>query len=370
MSTWQLYVDETGNFSSSTGDLAVAGVLVRGYATPDLDLVLRRKLGEIFVGVPYPAHAAHHNLRSSLLWGPLHDRAVQGPFAERFRRATEPGAALGRSAVAPEAVAFRAAVASASTPKKLHYAVLGDFDRWLRREHPGAHALLSQEGDRQRADLATFLQRDLAAVLPERTVTIVAAWQAGGPAEETPSVAAADLRYVALYESLIERAAAFVAERDRASQLWIHLAGRGERHGQIGRLNAAQTTALHHPLLARAASPPQIYRTEPRGYDERVPPGIVLADFAANALGRTLREPWSWRNVATSVQSEIGIAVQARCGLLTTLSALPAVEANGEARAALRLASEGKPAGRPQGPLWAREQARLWIDALQAEAAR
>jgi hypothetical protein len=371
MSTWQLYVDETGDFSSATRDLVVAGVLVKGYGTRQLDDVLRGKLDEIFVGVPYPAHAAHHNLRSSLLWGPLRNLAVEGPFAERFRVATEAGVAIVRSSHAEEVVAFQAAVELASTPKEINYAVLTAFDRWLHREHHGAHMSLSHEGDRQRGDLATFLQRDLATALPEHGVALIAASQARGLIDEAPSVAAANMRYVALYESLLERAAAFVAERDEDSRLWIHLAGRNVLdHSQVRRLNTAEANARSHPLLARARSRPVVVRTKDRPYDENVPPGIVLADFAANSFGRTLRQLSSWQQVTTSIQWAIGINPEARCGILTFPSPLPAVEANGEARMAVRLASEGKPAPVPQQPLWARDQALLWIRALEAEAQR
>jgi hypothetical protein len=368
MANFQLYVDETGDFSSSTQDLLVAGILIEGYGTPQLDHRLRRRITEIFVGVPYPPHAAHHNLRASLLWAPLGKRAVAGPAAARFHHATAPATELALGASTTVAAAFRDAVLAAPRPKDIAWAALRDFDRWLVQAAPHAHALLVEEALRQRADLAAFLTRDLPLALPGRRFSLIAAWH-GADGREAAS--AADLRYAELYEALLERAAAFVGERGEQTTLWVHLAARGPLDRlQIERLNAAERAAVAHPLLRRAASKLQIVRSTPRSYGEDVPGGIVLADLAANVLGYTLRQPHAWSDVARSASHELGLAPEARSGLVATRSLLPSIEAGAPSRAALRLAAEGKPATPPPRPLWAREQAAAWIAALGAEVSK
>jgi hypothetical protein len=372
MRVWQLYLDESGNFEAPNDAVLVAGVLFEGRATPQVSSALRRRLEEIFVGSPYPPHAAHHNVATSLLGGALAGHAPHGPASERFLRGIAGALHVARGDN-PHSRTLRAAVARADRPQRVDLGALQTFDRWLRRTAPAAHTALIQERDLQRADLKRYAAEDLPKQLG-RPPLLLAAWQANaGPLTD------ADARYEQLYETLVERALSFIARRDDGAQLDVHLAVRHRTVPQehVEKLKLAEEHASAFALLARAKRRPAIVRYKAETYHHGVAPGIVLADFAANTLYNAPVSAASWSQLAADLQGRLGLPASAGCALLPLATALPAVAADGPAREAVRRAADGStpaasaPAPSLAGePRWAKEQAHAWIAALHGEATR
>lgn len=369
MRTWQLYLDESGDFNEPRASVLVAGVLFEGRATPQVSSALRRRLEEIFVGSAYPPHAAHHNVATSLLCEALAGREPQGPVRARFLRGIEWALATARGD-SPEARALRAAISTHEAPRRPALEALGAFDTWLERTVPAAHATLRQERDLQRGDLTRYATDELARHVG-RPPLVVAAWQANAGSYPRP-----DARYEQLYEVLLERALSCIASRDDGAQLEVHLA---TRHwsvplGHVMKLTQAEERASAFPLLARAKSPPVVVRYKAEAYDARVAPGIVLADFAANTLRRALASAASWGQLDADVRGRFGLPAMGACALLPLAAALPSVAADGSARDAIRRAAEGSAQALPAAaakaePRWAKEQAAAWIAALSGESA-
>jgi hypothetical protein len=364
MGTWQLFVDETGDFSS-TRELAIAGVLFEGYASPQLSISLRAVIERVFVGVPYPPHAAHHNRPSALLWGPLRGVAPL-PSESRFARRTSTAANLARRSTAKEAVEFRNAVKQAVSLRKVDVDTLSCFDQWLRRAAAADYAELNAEAEQHRADLVDFLDGPFATQLGSRTAALAGAWMPELPQGHSRS-RNGDNEYVELYETLLERVLAFVASREGESQLWVHAAPRGWIPPASGktRLSGAQTRAVAHPILRTASRVPAVICVPPRDYDDGVHPGVVIADFVANRLSsRVLAPTKRWADVLAAAKTSLGMRASALCNVVKRPSVLPAISATGITRDAVRLATAA--AGTPpfSGPLWAREQAAAWIEAI------
>lgn len=361
MGTWQLFVDESGDFESATCDLAVVGFLLQGYASPQLSALLRQSVERIFPGIPYPPHAAHHNCASSLLWAPVRGATPPGT-SERFHQRTAAAVRLALEATSPAAADFRDAVARSDAPRRLDLGRARDFDRWLAGSAPAAHQSVVAEADQQRADFVDFLDAQLGRTTAARSAAVVAAWRGAAAGH-----ASANATYHELYETLIERALAFVATRDSESQLWVHVAKRegGDDASRRG-LESAQKAAASHPMLDRARSRPAIQVASLQRYDHGVHAGVVVADFAANRLrGRVLGHARGWDEVARSCRATIGLAPGARCELLSAADNLPAITPAGDARAAIRDAAAGAAATIPAGPRWAREQVQSWLAAIQ-----
>jgi hypothetical protein len=375
MTTWQLYVDETGNFGG-VGPVAIAGVLLEGRAAPQLAQALRAKLEAIFDGVPYPPHAAFHKQPLSLLWGPVHDRGS----SSRFRVATMAAkAALDQTTQGP-LEALRRAIMASARPDAVSLALYREAGSELRRLDWHAHERLELEVKRARQELACFLARDLPQLAERaggRGVALVAAWQDGEAETEAERrgdrvtlARRADARYVAVYEALLERCLSLVGAPSRQTEIWAHLADRGwaePRPAVAAALNGAEARALAFPLVRQSS--PRVIRVTASRYDPSVAPGIVLADFAANALLPSLRERHAWIDVQHSMEERTGLRPRATCALLGGL-ALPAVAADGRPRAAIRAHAEPTVTSAPVTPLsgvprWASEQAGAWVSAVR-----
>jgi len=375
MGTWQLFVDESGDFGAAESDLAIVGVLLEGYASPQLAIALRRALNRIFVGAPYPPHAAHHNCPTTLLWASLLD--VPGiPTSERFVRRTEGALRIARGSSA-QAAAFREVCEAADAARRLGEAdapvsmrtlnlrAARSFYRWLERIAPAEHAALTSESEQQRADFVDFLATTLAGETATKSTALVVAWR-GGQMDKKGERTDGSAEYAELYGALIERALAFVVAKESESQLWVHVAERGESQQ---RLQALQRTAVAHPLVRRARHAPTVTIAKVQRYDGRVHPGIVIADFAANRmLGRVLGVAKRWDDVAAESRAVIGVAPAARCAIVSASGVLPAATSSGSARDAVRCAAEGSAPPTVTGPVWAREQAKAWVDAIRGGA--
>lgn len=358
MTTWQLYVDETGNFGELE-PVAIAGVLIEGYGSIDLTIALREQLDAIFDGVPYPPHAAFHGRALSLLWSVVH----RAPASDRFYGVTQAAKReLDRAPSGPLAE-LRRELASKSRPDRVPFPLYGRALRALRVIDGHACSALEAEVQRAREGLAQLLSGALSSRTGRR-VMLVGAWLGTYDARPTDDVSAwADSRYVRVYEVLVERCLALLGACETSTDLWVHLADRRWASTSRAVLAGAEKRAAEHPLLRSVRT--RVTRAQARAYDARVPPGIVLADFAAHTLGSALRTNPSWANLQSSLYDRVGLRGGAPCALLGR--ELPAVAAEGPAREAIRAASVGEVVALPDAPAWAAEQASLWIDALVAE---
>lgn len=342
--------------------------MFEGYASEQLRISLRRAIERIFVGVPYPPHAAHHNYASTLLYGALRGDAVEG-LPERFQHRILPALNLARRATSREAVRLREEVASGRALREIDLDdVWRAFDRWLSNAASQEHATLATEADSQRADFIDFLETKLAPAMGSRAHLLVGAWKPARTSNASDLQGDAD--YAELFETLVERALAFVASRDGDARMFVHVAKRTWNRGTIPAqaLARAQASAAAHPLLARAAKNPLLLEPVQVDMDERAHAGFVIADFIANRLRRMLVPTRSWADVAGAARAVTGLSAAAPSSLVRSRDPLPAITGTGDDRAAIRLAVGGKARPPTAGPLWSRQQAELWIKALDEGA--
>lgn len=362
MATWQLFVDETGNFQSQGDALAVGGWLVEGYASAQLGVVLRNALTTIFAGTAYPVHAAHHNTSASLLFEPMRTNDF-APFPPRFVAAVKPAYDLLRSSLAPEALAFRATVEKAESVRAVPIAELNAVSRWLKRTAQAEWTRLREETDTQAGELGAFLEERLAPALVGRQA-IVAAWK---PTRQAPMATDpwGDADYWELFETMLERALALVAEPDGDANLWVHIAARTSGGAGTTRLAMAKANAATHPLLRRSKRATVVVALKEQHYNARAHPGLILADFMINRVRHALSGPQSWSNVEASLHRRVGLYAGSTCRLVRRATRLPAISGTAGDREAVRRASAGE-----VGPIlgespWARQQASIWVDAIR-----
>ena len=294
---WQLFVDESGDFRDPSDTVCVAGVLV---ALPDIEPV-RDHLQAAFTGVfplaPYPPHATVLNRPSSrallALAGKATGRGVQLP--ERSIRAIDAAIDALRGATEPTVVeAVRRATLGVTT----EWEDASVCDVWLSANAPAVFGELRNVLEEENAALR---QRVFAALS-----SVLAANEDDGPgtpwakpivflaAEATPPAVPTDdeTRYLDLLETLFERVYSLLRSTDEVRRHVIaHVATRplrrGERKRMLSLVDVAEASrrASRLPFLQPATFPdPYVWLSvvEPCRFDERVHPGVVLADFAAN----------------------------------------------------------------------------------------
>lgn len=368
MGTWQLYVDETGDFGRDTGPLAVGGWLTQGYATPQLEQTLRACLASSFVGLPYPIHAAHHNVATSLLVGPLRAGALDETAFGESAALVRPAFELAHRATSEPMVELRTAAAGVRSVLDVDLAVLARANQWLRDHAHGAWSSLALARDHQRTAFSRTITGNLAALARRQTSAL--AWTSS----RTPGDTSGDDTYWSLFEALVERVAFFVAAHDEQARLWITRAKRpAEKKWDAARdAIAAIDRAKAHPLLARRRSrgPEQglVIHEHAVSYRE-APAGVVVADFVLNQAMHLIRRPFtSWPHLDGLIRFKMGMGAALTCPLVSSTEALPAFAGN-EARGAIKAACEGGTApeldGTPDTPPWVVAQSASWVRAIR-----
>jgi hypothetical protein len=193
-------------------------------------------------------------------------------------------------------------------------------------------------------------------------------------------------RYLALLDVLFERVFALLRARPPERHVvWIVAATRRVRDAALGdRPLRAQDIgdcvrrAERFPLDAPTGPTDPWVRllpAMPEAYDERVRPGVVLADFVANRCrGPLASAPW-WYALQAQLTDATGLPVEAVPRCTAGAGPMPTVAASGEGRTRLAETLAGAPTEpwieREGG--WDLEQAQRWaraVEALRAEEER
>lgn len=332
VTTWQLFVDESGAGWRGEERFLLGGVLVPHRPTTSFRTDLERRLRAASPGLPWPIHAQRLAIPAARLeavrLGADGCSAVARSLAERIADLAEP--------------AVQAWARSLEGRKESELPALLELDLWLRRSHPGDHAALTGEARR----VETALLAELAAVRGAVAVASV-----DPPASDGPRA-----RYLRVFQGLLERVALVVDPRDRVLV-------RSARYPEVDRVDLA---AAIRDLVPQVRRPAFLEATAPERWADGLHPGLVLADLVANRLRRATSG--DWERVVRRIERTLRIPVVAAT---PHGSALPTLAAEGSPRRAVSLRLSGAPADRAVSEIdraavqgWAREQAEAWIRAL------
>ncbi len=372
--TWQLFIDESGDFGDPSDTCVVAGVLVHAPHHPRNDSRVRAALEAACPGARYPHHTSTSRFVSGRVYmtlaGPRSrdEGTAEGEIAGRVLRVLEEH--LGE----PSARALLDAIKSGREPDHTSYR---DCDRllWSRAPELADRLKRVMEEDEFRIRQVLGKSAELyGAKAPEGALVVAAVDRRNLDGSEIDDPAVDRDRYLALLTVLLERAAAVLY--GRAREIWItaatrHVARRGV--GQfplaIANLGAAARSAMKFPLLAHTPPEraPRFIAAAVPSYGPDVSPGVVLADFVSNRIRASLvgasSLPW-WR-LAQLLRSRVTLSVDAPSRFISSGSPLPTVAESGPVYSAIWDAFSGSPVDRDlRGQAqWAREQARRWIDA-------
>jgi hypothetical protein len=367
--TWELYVDETGDFSAPDARVCVTGLLVDESREPLPVEPLRDCLRVVYPLIPFPPHATELKQLSTFVaaYGlhgcPVDDRSfVERPFKRAYEHLM--------SSADPVALAFGNSLQNSAIPRR---EVRLACDTLLRANLPLEAAELETYGRRCHRRMADLFDT-VGSLWGPKECYVVAAWDVDGGGEEfggAPAVHAD--RYLRTLAVLLERVVMLLrAPEGPCQQVRLRVAVRdlhpgpgAVRREHIGLVAAA---AAGFPWLSTDVSGTvQFEPLEPERFDIRVHPGLVLADHIANRLFPLSTEP-TWVAMERAGRRAFAIPISGECRALGR--DLPAFCATGSARrsifgglqqtAAVNLANIH--------PGWARDQARQWVAAAQLVA--
>jgi len=157
---WQLFVDESGNFSDASDDVVVAGVLARG-DTPGLrSEELRSALEGACPGIPWPFHTCFLNAPAYLAiccaafpGRPISDQA--GHAQRAFREATD----RAKSVLDADAPAEMALAIEGLRAGSLRFKKVKTLDDALKASDPDAHGVLLAQARQFTAQIGVLANR-------------------------------------------------------------------------------------------------------------------------------------------------------------------------------------------------------------------
>lgn len=373
MSTWRLFLDESGDFGATWPDVddnpgqqrvAIAGWMVDTQADGYSELQLKASLARVAPWLPRPLHAAH------LARPSLHVLAVHQPAKGRQRRAVDRLQPAVRAA-AETAVALWSSHTRDAMRRALEALRRGRLPE-IRTLNPLEHSLRAL-GERERfaiahlvntgtAQLARVIQQEIRPLHQNGHAHLIAVSESV-PFDALQRTTAGD-RYLTLLSPLLLRAVDLLLARGGTHTVYLRILGR-----DVYDVDNEMPCPLHRTILRRIVtrmSPEGDHFSTPQGsvnlqpemvyrYNEATPPELVLADFFANRTRPALRNTHSLERVNATSQSFTLLPLQDADGR-TTLAA------SGVARQRIEQA-------RSQDPLdawpedtrrWAREQSEEW----------
>lgn len=372
--TWQLFIDESGNFNDRGATCVVAGVLVEAAAHPRHDAQVRAALVEACPGLDYPYHASTAAYLTGRMCATLlstqRTATRPTPARELAVRARE---SLVQLSDAPVAAQLLRELEAARLPD---HALLRDADRLLeeraREVWTPLKALVVDDQHRMRQVLRRAGEL-FGAKGPDGAFIVTAVDAPGGGASDEVEDPVVDRdRYLALLRVLLGRVGALL--HARASEVWVTAAMRNVARRDVGdfplntvNVRAASTSARRLP---QAEPPTTAIRFVPAGvprYRADVSPGIVLADFTSNRVRQSVLGGGgiTWESLARRIKDRVAMEPSWAPGFGPDRSKLPTLAETGRAEAAIWRAFDGQAMQDDlrDRPRWAREQARLWIQA-------
>ncbi len=352
--TWGLFVDESGDFTSSEDPVAVAGLLVREDVAGGRAHEMRESVRRALPGLPWPLHASL--LRQTGFIVALLGRHFErhGAFPEGLQADVEAAARTALDLLRErEPAALASAMAALAEGRKVPYLALERMTEQLRRRASVAARVLSAHERKAWAFVRSVLQAlDGQAQDGLPAVLLLTS----GETTDGDAGPDADSRYLGALEALFDRAAAVLLRRPGRHRVWVRTLARGVWEPRIGRrvpLRVQDVGAVLRRLPERAAV--RMTVAEVREFDEDVDFPYVFADFAANRARRVLRSALAGLRQSEN-ELRVALAASVRSGTPTRTH----LAATG---LGLRLAREAAPAGTPTPPgarRWALEQAAEW----------
>lgn len=365
--SWDLYVDETGNFSDVEDRAAVCGLLIARGTPSGEPGVLRATLERALPHVAWPHHAAHLHLESFHLLSIERARrdgfeVVPGLSAEVLEQA--------RTVLRKrDAEALRECRAALRERREPEIPMLRRLERHMAEALPRESRRLLSDQVRRVRDAVRKALAPLGAEMGSGHGAVIFAAAEASPGDacgkRDPFADRGTRRYGTLLVALFER-------------LGISLARlRGDHHVRIEVLSkplvdSARSRPVHLEVehvaeLAAGSRPPGTVMLSPTRvvFYPDAHGGLVLADAVAHAVGRETRD----RHGIDRPLAEIEASLLDRFGVDVRVGdpPLPDLASSGAPR---RFIARGEPAAVARAGLedvarWAREQALEWIVARE-----
>lgn len=360
--TWQLFIDESGNFDDPDDRVVVAGWLLCSNDGPELVGFLRDMLDRAFPLVPYPPHANRLRCVATRVAGML--MLMSKGVDVSGRRGVD---------VVRRGVAALEALDDDAAREVLDEARAGRSPSW-RALRNASHALwhANRSVAQRLGELHWHDMEVLRATLgsaPEGASRGLLAVEGGeaGPGED---------RYLVLLETLIERALMLLREVTVRRRVWAQVLGRSldvvagvTRREHLRRRHVDQAIERAQ-RFSHLATPPggvpvvQVIATAPLGFDERTHPGTVIADILSNAGRYQLGHCSSLERLEEAMLRHVGVPLVSVCRSLSRQ--MPALAGSGGARRAIEQAFAGPEAATTlSGEGVVVEQANRWIEAAK-----
>lgn len=372
--TWQLFIDESGSFDDARDICVVAGILVNAN-DQGRDASVRAALMDAAPGARYPYHASAARSSSGRVYATAtssRDNARGGD--EEKRLAQEAVTVLSKHTTHRCALALLEAIERKREPA---HDLLRDCDLLLGQTAPQLAGQLAGVVEKDKARIRQVLKRSaelFGADTPEGAF-VVAAVDDGELDDRDVDDATVDRdRYLALLAVLLERVAALL--HGTADSVFYFAGTRYVTRRDVGsfplgnaNLQAAAQLAKSSPLQTTdPRRAPRLISGGRQQYNASVRPGLVLADFASNAIRtsvKTSKPDLAWNRLARNIDRRIELDVEAAPRFIESEQRLPSIASAGSARTLIYNAFSGARVDaslRPQKQ-WARDQVRLWSDA-------
>lgn len=354
---WNLYIDESGDFSDPGEQVVVGGMLVRADASGFDEMRLKRALEEALPAIDWPPHTRYYDREAAHVMFAVR-RAAAVPMG---RHETDTVGLLKK--VAPGA--WRRALARSANAMEPAYEDVRLLSQTIRGDRSLARYWRGVVRERH-ASIRGILDSARASTPEAPAVLVLTDETRLGEAAGTTD------RYLSLLGVAIERAAEVIAALGGRHKLRLYVLSRGVRVEGCAR-SVGLTSEIVVDAVARvvgrdergrvrfthAEAVVDIACSEVRAWNADTPASLALADWLVYR-GRHGVAP---RRPLAATQQSLGD----QCGLSACHAGLPTLAAYGDARERVAAARE-RPAqppptlsGPPPRRRWVAEQAERWV---------
>lgn len=310
MSTWRLFVDESGTPTNST--YVVGGLLVEGELTAEAERLMTALLRSQLRQLPYPPHQWLLNSASGWLFcymaenkkGKLTERAKQLLTTALPRTTTPRGKDVAHKFL--ELVSQAGDEPRQEPPPDL----LHQVEALLRGTEQGTQIFL--DAKKQASEARQAIAKVLSALRFAYKAWLVASVGRGSDARPVP--------YLTLLDGVLERAIALMCAHDEnpccnADVAFLMLQSTPEQGGEKVPLTVRQVKASFQ-RACEAVQPVRKVRfgeVKVVNMDTNVHPGVALADAITHRMRNTLKRPntmnFAWPQLAHQIQSALALPV-------------------------------------------------------------
>jgi hypothetical protein len=370
---WNLFLDESGNFSDPDDEVVVAGLLVRVDIPGSHPSQIRAALEAAVPDLPWPVKASEFN-RPVVF-------AIANYLKRRGRAATNPLERVADELVGEitrqESGCYEAVSKALYGRQRIPYDALSRLDDLARRDW-NRYQVLRQATDASVAAIGRCIQglglsREGDWRLSESARDAVLLVACGETLQGEDAAGDGDLetnRYLGLLRWTIVRAVDVVARMIGRQEVHLYVLDRDVTDTILGVRKRTPLHIRHVGPIARdvEAKCSRDHRITVKldavsRYDDRMHAALVLADFVANRTRRGLR---AQPDALSAVEGQIGLEV--RCCVRSGDPSASHLAAAGYAQETIervRTASQGTTAEAPVGARsWALEQAAEWTRVL------